>query len=207
MWYIVACIILIIIVSSICIILTEKNKHLKENIDNNKKLQESYDKCEFYLKENIELKKIVELYEDKKYSKIETFNTCSGEIKKDPIYKDKRVLIGDYLSSSYINTENVLRSLGFSIDIVPTIKDVVEKIKYGEHYDIIFSNNFYHDGSGQKCLEQLKELENFNTPIVIHTIDKGKRDFFVNQIGFDDYIEKPVTLEKVKPILERLVKR
>lgn len=206
MWYIVDCIIFIIIVSSICIVIAEKIKHTKENIDNNKKLQESYDKCEFYLRENIELKKEIALYENEKYSKIETFNTCDGEIKKDPIYKGKKALIGDYLSSSYLNTEAVLRSLGFSIDIVPTIKDVVEKVKYGENYDIIFSNNFYHDGSGQDCLERLKLLKDFNTPIIIHTVDKDRREFFINQIGFDDYIVKPVTLKKVKPILERLLK-
>ena len=72
MWYIIACIIFIIIVNSICIIIAENNKHLKEKIENNKKLLKSYDKCEFYLKENIELKRIIALYEDNKYSKIET---------------------------------------------------------------------------------------------------------------------------------------
>lgn len=207
MWYIIACVFVTMIASSIGMLLAQKNNHLKETLESNKKLQESYDKCEFYLKENIELKKIVAVYEEEKYSKIETFITCNGEIKKDPIYKGKRVLIGDYLSTSYLNTERVLRSLGFSVDIVPNIKDVVDKIKYGEHYDIIFSNNFYHDGNGQKCLEQLKSLKDFNTPVVIHTVDKDKREFFVDQVGFDDYIVKPVSLENVKPILERLLKK
>ena len=52
--------------------------------------------------------------QNEKYSKIDTFSVCGGEIKKDPIYKGKKALIGDYLSSSYTNTEKVLRSLGFS---------------------------------------------------------------------------------------------
>ena len=73
--------------------------------------------------------------------------------KKDPIYKGKKALIGDYLSSSYTNTEKVLRSLGFSVEIVPTVNDIVEKIKYGEHYDIIFSNNIYQHGTGEECLK------------------------------------------------------
>ena len=207
MWYIITCIFLLIIANLIYVLMSQKNEHLKETLGNSKKLQESYDKCAFYLKENIELKKLVALYEEEKYSKIETFNTCSGEIKKDPIYKGKRVLIGDYSSISYLNTESVLRSLGFSVDIVPKIKDVVDKIKYGEHYDIIFSNNFYHDGSGQECLEQLKSLKDFNIPVVIHTVDKDKREFFVDQVGFDDYIVKPISLENVKPILEKLLKK
>ena len=53
--------------------------------------------------------------------------------------------------------------------------------------------------------KKLRELENFSTPIVIHTITKDKRDYFVNTIGFDDYIVKPVTQENVKPILHRLL--
>lgn len=204
MWYIITFIFLLMIVY---VLMAQKNKYLKETLKNGKKLKECNEKCAFYLKENIELKKLVALYEEEKYSQIETFNTCSGQIKKEPIYKGKRALIGDYLSISYINTESVLRSLGFSVDIVPKIKNIVDKIKYGEHYDIIFSNNFYHDGSGQECLEQLKSLKDFNIPVVIHTVDKDKREFFVDQVGFDDYIVKPVSLENVKPILEKLLKK
>lgn len=194
--------ILIIIASLISILLIEKNKYLEEQINNNKKLIEDYDKYAIYLKENMELKKL----EDKEALKVKTFNGNVEKIENKKIYKDKKALIGDYFPSSYRNTETVLRNLGFIVDTVPTIKEVVEKVKYEKRYDVIFSNNFYHDGSGQECLERLKALKNFNTPIVIHTIDKEKREFFVNEIGFDDYIVKPVTLKNVTPVLERLFK-
>lgn len=123
-----------------------KNKYLQEKLENQKTLKEIMDRYSFCLKENIELKKLVDLYENEKYSKIDTFSVCGGEIKKDPIYKGKKALIGDYLSSSYTNTEKVLRSLGFSVEIVPTVNDIVEKIKYGEHYDIIFRIIFINMG-------------------------------------------------------------
>ena len=109
-------------------LISQKNKYLQEKLENQKTLKEIMDRYSFALKENIELKKLVDLYENEKYSKIDTFSVCGGEIKKDPIYKGKKALIGDYLSSSYTNTEKVLRSLGFSVEIVPTVNDIVEKI-------------------------------------------------------------------------------
>lgn len=202
--YIIILLVLIII-DFIYIFLTQKNKYLQGQIENQNKIKEVMDKYSFYLKENIKLKEIIEGYEEKKYSKIDTFSVFGGEIKKDPIYKGKKALIGDYLSISYLNTEKVLRSLGFCVDIVPTVEDVVDKIKYGEHYDIIFSNNIYQHGTGEECLKELKKLENFSTPVVIHTVSKDKRDYFINTVGFDEYIVKPITQDGVKEILKKLL--
>ena len=44
-----------------------------------------------------------------------TYNTPNGIIKKIDIFKGKRVLVGDYLNCSFMNTEMVLDSLGFEI--------------------------------------------------------------------------------------------
>lgn len=205
-WYYIVGILLIIIASLVHFIMYQRTKYIEESLKDKKELSESLDKCQFYMKENIELKKNLEVLEEEKYKDIDTFNVSTGEIFLEPIYKGKKALIGDYLNFSYINTERVLRSLGFSVDIVSNGNDIIEKMKYGEHYDIIFSNNIYRYGpTGPECLKKLRELENFSTPIVIHTITKDKRDYFVNTIGFDDYIVKPVTQENVKPILHRLL--
>ena len=83
--------------------------------------------------------------------------------------------------------------------------EVVKRIKNNEKYDIIFSNNIYRDGTGQECLAKLKEIEGFCTPVVIHTVTKNAKYHFVNEVGFDDYIEKPITQAKVLPILEKLL--
>ena len=205
MWYCILGIFLLILITGIYMLISQKNKYLQAKLENQKTLKEIMDRYSFCLKENIELKKLVDLYENEKYSKIDTFSVCGGEIKKDPIYKGKKALIGDYLSSSYTNTEKVLRSLGFSVEIVPTVNDIVEKIKYGEHYDIIFSNNIYQHGTGEECLKKLKNLKNFSTPVIIHTVSKDKRDFFINTVGFNEYIVKPVTQDGVKEVLKKVL--
>lgn len=71
-------------------------------------------------------------------------------------------------------------------------------------YDIIFSNNIYKDGTGSDCLKKLKEIKGFSTPVIIHTVEKDERDYFVNQIEFDDYIIKPITVESILPVLEKI---
>ncbi len=207
MLYGIIVVLFIVIVALIYYLIYQKNKSSQELLNNRKELIRTIDKNKYYIKENTELKKIIMKYEDDIYSKIDTFDVCGGKVKKEPIYKGKKALIGDYLPISYFNTENVLRSLGFCVDIVPTVEDVVNKIRYGEHYDIIFTNKVYEHGSGEDCLKQLRELKDFNIPIVLHTATKGERDFFVNEIGFNEYIEKPITQENVKIILKRILKQ
>ena len=98
----------------------------------------------------------------------------------------------------------ILENLGFTVDIAESSNYLVDKIKYGEKYDIIFSNNIYRDGTGPECLEKLKNVKGFSTPVIVHTITKDARNHFVNEIGFDDYIEKPVTKDNLIPILEKI---
>ena len=118
-------------------------------------------------------------------------------------YSGKTALVGDNLSASYSNTKAILENLGFTVDIAESSNYLVNKIKYGEKYDIIFSNNIYRDGTGPECLKKLKNVKGFSTPVIVHTITKDARNHFVNDIGFDDYIEKPVTEESTLPVLEK----
>ena len=53
---------------------------------------------------------------------------------------------------------------------------------------------------------ELRNLPNFSTPVVILTVTADKRDYFVDKIGFDDYVVKPISQEKIIPILNKLLK-
>ena len=115
-------------------------------------------------------------------------------------------IISDRLTiDSYIFTKKALESLGFEVTIAYTKAEVIRRIKNNEKYDIIFSNNVYDDGSGPQCFEELKKIEGFNTPVVIHTVTKNAKFHFVVELGFDGYIEKPVTQSKLIPVLEKLL--
>ena len=192
MYYWAYALFIIIIAILIIFMLFQRKKYASRLSKDEKMLLEVGDKCSFYIEEYNALK-----------NKIINENEKSPK-NKDKKYNGKTALIGDNLKASYSNTKAVLEELGFTVDIAESSNYLVNKIKYGEKYDIIFSNNIYRDGTGPECLEKLREIKGFSIPIVIHTITKDARKHFVNEVGFDDYIVKPVTKDALVPVLEKI---
>jgi len=196
----------IAIITLISILVSEKKKHAKRLAYHQNEQMKLNKKCSIYEKENIHLKEMLNKYEEEEYERLGCYKTANGDLKKNPIYEGKRALIGDYMLSSYNNTKKVLQSLGFIVDIEKRKDDVIDRISYGNNYDIIFTNNVYHDGTGPELLKELRSYEGFSTPIVIHTVSKNQKEYFVDNLGFNGYIEKPVTPEKLIPILQQIFK-
>ena len=59
---------------------------------------------------------------------------------------------------------------------------------------------------GPETLMRLREIDNFNIPVIVLTVSKGKRDMFVNGYGFNEYMEKLLTQDKVMETLPKLFK-
>ncbi len=127
-----------------------------------------------------------------------------GKIK----YKTNRpikALIGDYTDSMAPYTNSMLRRMGIETEVVPTASDVIDRVNTGNQYDIIITNNVYPKGeSGQQVLDTLKEDTDFKVPIVILTVDQNARNIYLDK-GFDEYIEKPISEEKIKKIFPELI--
>lgn len=182
-----------IIVILLVFILKQRKQFSSRLIKDEEMLLEMTNKCSFYMDEYNSLR-----------NSIHNENVATAT-KEGKMFSGKTALIGDYFLPSYSNTKKVLEELGFDVDIAKNSKDVINKIKYGEKYDIIFSNNIYKDGTGPECLKELKAIKGFSTPVVIHTVTKDERDYFVNEVGFDDYIEKPITIDNITPVLEKIL--
>ena len=191
LYYWIYALLLIIIAILIIFILFQRKKFVSRLSKDEEMLLSMTDKCSFYMDEYNSLQKSI--CDEKK-----------TQDKESKPFSGKTALIGDYFLPSYNSTKAVLEDLGFCVDIAKSSEYLIKKIKYGEKYDIIFSNNIYRDGTGPECLKKLKEIKGFSIPVVIHTVTKNARDNFVNEIGFDDYIEKPVTREKLMPILKKI---
>ena len=142
-----------------------------------------------FLKNEIKrLKKQTQILEEKEFNYlIQNPLSINNESKSyNGLYKGKKALIGNYDSFSSKQTRNMLMLFGISVDIVTTGIDIFERIKNGYQYDIIFTNNIYQIGyTGPELLHKLRALENFNTPVVIHTISRNARTHFIDDIGFD----------------------
>ena len=209
---------ILIILGLICALILQKENYQNKLKGYEEQQIELNEKCSIYAKENkelttknsvffnenINLKEMLNKFEEEEYDRLGCYKTCNGDLIKEPIYEGKKALIGDYMASSFNNTKKVLQSLGFTVDIEKRQDDVINRLSYGNDYDIIFTNNVYPDGSGPELLKELKSFEGFSTPVVIHTISKNQKEYFVDYLGFDGYIEKPVTPDDLKPILEEI---
>ena len=174
--------VLLFIIAILVVFIHKENKRYDNDIlDRNKQISLAIDQCNYYMEECKNLREIIDvnksLFDD-------LIPEPKIELEKEPIYAGKKALIGDYFKDSYTNTKRVLESLGFDVTVALSGTEVVKRVKDGEKYDIIFSNNIYRNGTGQECLKELKQIEGFNTPVVIHTLTENKRDYFVNEIRF-----------------------
>ncbi len=105
------------------------------------------------------------------------------------------ILVGDYNKSSVSNTVSILESMGMNVNIAKSGVEIIKRIKNNEKYDLIITNNIYDRGhlDGPQTLNELKTLDNFNTPVIVLTVSEGKRHLFVGEFGFDEYMTKLLT--------------
>lgn len=195
---------LIIVIVYLCYKLKKVQKNyntLKKDYSNTKKSND------FKQREIDRMSNQIKIYE-KKEEEIPVIKIANKKVQKNPIFKGKRALVGDYTKYSYENTIKILKSYGMTVDVVHKGTDIVDKIKHGYKCDIIFTNNIYQEGyDGTTTLLNLKEIEDFNIPVVIHTISNNERHRFVDIYGFDEYIVKPLTQDNTKPVLDKLLNK
>ena len=125
--------------------------------------------------------------------------------------KKPKILIGDYNMQTVSKTCGILMNMGFDVDVVETAEDIIERVKSFMHYDLIISNNEYY-GSKHKSkitnsyqlLNQLKEIEDFNTPVIVLTVSDDREKFI--SYGFNEYMQKILDAEKVIEVFPKVLK-
>lgn len=154
------------------------------------------------------LKKQTELSEKREFEELMSnpLILYKQSIEYNGKFKGKKALIGNYDNFSSDQTRKMLMIFGISVDIVTTSIELYDRIKNGYKYDIIFTNNIYQKGyTGPELLHRLKEINGFDTPVIIHTVSQNAREHFVNTIGFDDYLEKPIKYEDLERVLNKFL--
>ena len=107
---------------------------------------------------------------------------------------DKAILIVDDNMLNIKVTKKLLeRYNATNIEYTTNGYDCIEKIKRGATFDLIFLDDMMPKISGIETFSQLKEIPNFNQPVVIFTANAiaGMRDRYLSQ-GFTDYLAKPI---------------
>lgn len=125
------------------------------------------------------------------------------EVKKT--YKNKRVLIVDDNKINLKVAERLLESYELDVDCVLSGFLMIDKIKEGKSYDLIFLDDMMPSMSGVETLQKVKkEFTNFNTPVVALTANAltGMREKYLAS-GFSDYLAKPINKEELNDIVSK----
>ena len=85
--------------------------------------------------------------------------------------------------------------------------ECISKIKNKETFDIILLDDMMPKMSGVETLKKLKEIDNFNTPVIALTANaiSGMREKYKKD-GFDDYLAKPIEKEQLIEVINKIIK-
>ncbi len=121
-------------------------------------------------------------------------------------FSGKKILIVDDNKLNIKVARKAMKDFNFIIDECYNGEECIEKVK-NNNYDLILMDIMMPVMSGDICLSKLKELDNFNTPVIALTADAlaGAEEKYKNE-GFIDYIAKPFSKEQIKEKLELVFK-
>ena len=123
-------------------------------------------------------------------------------------YGKKRVLIVDDNKLNIKVATRALSDFNFEIDECYDGLQCLEKINQDNNYDLILMDIMMPNMSGDIALAKLKEISDFNTPVLALTADavNGARERYIEQ-GFVDYISKPFNRSQIKEKLDLVFKQ
>ena len=122
--------------------------------------------------------------------------------------KKVSVLLGDYYEQMAIISNSILESLGCKTTIVPSCEALIQEFMDNpDKYNVIITNNTYsNNGSGEEVLKAVKKIKK-DIKVIVLTVERNETKYFINVIGFDGYLEKPLDQRKAISVLTALIPR
>ena len=116
------------------------------------------------------------------------------------------VLLGDNYEPMAIITNSILESIGCKTTIVPSVSSLVQEFKENkDKYNVIITNNIYSNkGTGIDVLKLVKKQKK-DIKVIVLAVEKNQTKHFINFLGFDGYLEKPLSQRKAISILSSLI--
>jgi|GEM_PF-5278514 len=120
--------------------------------------------------------------------------------------KKVSVLLGDYYEQMAIISNSVLESIGCKTTIVPSCEALIQEFMDNPNkYNVIITNNTYsNNGSGEEVLKVVKKIRK-DIKVIVLTVERNETKHFINIIGFDGYLEKPLDQRKAISVLTALI--
>lgn len=105
-----------------------------------------------------------------------------------------------------IISNSILESIGCKTTIVPSCEALIQEFMDNpDKYNVIITNNTYsNNGSGEEVLKAVKKIKK-NIKVIVLTVERNETKYFINVIGFDGYLEKPLDQRKAISVLTALI--
>ena len=122
--------------------------------------------------------------------------------------KKVSILLGDCYEQMAIISNSVLESIGCKTTIVPSCEALIQEFMDNPNkYNVIITNNTYsNNGSGEEVLKVVKKIRK-DIKVIVLTVERNETKHFINVIGFDGYLEKPLDQRKAISVLTALIPR
>jgi two-component system chemotaxis sensor kinase CheA len=120
-------------------------------------------------------------------------------------YGYKKVLIVDDNLLNIKVARRALEQFDLIIDECYNGKECIDIISEDNDYDLILMDIMMPVMSGEETLNKLKEIEDFDTPVIALTADAevGSEEKYESK-GFVDYIAKPFSKEQIGEKLDKV---
>jgi len=136
----------------------------------------------------------------------------ANELQEIPSYSlpflatGKRILVVDDNKINLKVANRLLRDYQAEVVLVSSAQECLDLILDGKHFDIILMDDMMPKMSGTVCLRHLKNINDFETPVVALTANAitGMRERYL-ALGFDDYMAKPIDQHHLNYTLRRFL--
>ena len=104
-------------------------------------------------------------------------------------------------------TSKLLSSYEVEVVLLESGEECIDYISDKNNVDLILMDQMMPGMSGSDAMLKLKSIDGFNTPVVVLTADamEGQKDKYL-EMGFDDYISKPIDKLELSKILKEFLK-
>ena len=115
----------------------------------------------------------------------------------------KKVLVVDDNLLNIKVAERLLSKYNVTLESVMSGQECIDKVKSNK-YDLILLDDMMPKMTGGETFIKLKELDGFNTPVVILTANAitGMREKYLSE-GFDDYLAKPIEQLELNRVIKK----
>jgi signal transduction histidine kinase/DNA-binding response OmpR family regulator len=147
-----------------------------------------------------------ELAESLRRSRINSVSKMKkAGITREPMPYGKVLIVDDVESNLYV-AKGLMAFYELSIDTAVSGFDVIEKIKNGNIYDVIFMDHMMPVMDGIETAKILRGL-GYRAPIVALTANAlmGQMEIFLEN-GFDGFISKPIDIRQLNASLNKLIR-